>query len=79
MDVTGLILIILCEHLKANSLKVAGLLLMILATYFIYMEFNDPYNWRVVDYKLLAILCISFLNLFFIYYFTDLLKKNINL
>lgn len=72
MDVWGLVVIILS---KTRLLKGFGYLGMVLGTYYFYMEFNDPYNWQVEDYKGGATLLLSFINLFFLWYYTDLFKK----
>jgi hypothetical protein len=75
MDVLGLCLFVLHEQLKSSILRGVGILLMILSTYYIGMEFNDPYNWAALDYKILAVLVMAFINLGFIFYFTDILRK----
>lgn len=48
---------------------------MALGTYFFYMEFNDPMNWKVQDYKGLATFILAIINLFFILFYTDLFKN----
>lgn len=72
MDVFGLCLYIIAT---TNFLKGMGGLGMALGTYFFYMEFNDPMNWRVQDYKGLATFVLAIINLFFILYYTDLFKN----
>jgi len=72
MDVWGMVVFIIA---KGKILKGAGALGMVLGTYYFYMEFNDPFVWAGNDYKLLATLALSIMNLFFIWYYTDLFKK----
>jgi len=72
MDVFGLTTFILA---KTRFLKGLGCLGIALGTYYFYMEFNSPYNWEVNDYKGLATLGISGINLFFIWFYTDILKN----
>lgn len=71
-DIWGLVLFLLA---CGRILKGLGVLGMVLGTFFFYMEFQDPYNWEVVDYRNLATLTLSSINLFFVLYYTDVFKK----
>ena len=72
MDIFGLVVFILAN---TKFLKGAGCLGMALGSYFFYMEFDDPYNWEVANYKGLATLVLMTINLFFVWYYTDLFKN----
>jgi len=72
MDIWGLVVFIIANK---KVLKGAGCLGMILGTYYFYMEFNDPFVWAGNDYKGLATLALLIVNLFFLWYFTDIFKK----
>jgi hypothetical protein len=72
IDVLGLVSIILSTK---KLLTNVGYLAMFLGTFYFYMEFNDPYNFQVKNFRAQATLGVSFMNLFFLWYYTDLFKK----
>ena len=72
MDIMGMVIFVLA---LTRFLKGLGCLGMILGTYYFYMEFRDPMVWNDVDFKGLPTFGLSVLNLFFVWYYTDLFKK----
>ena len=72
MDVWGLVVFLIATK---NILKGAGCLGMVLGTFYFYKELNNPEVWVDNDYKLLAMFFLSIVNLFFIWYYTDIFKK----
>lgn len=72
MDVWGLVVFILAT---TRFLKGLGCLGMILGTYYFYMEFRDPMVWNNTDFKGLPTFGLAVINLFFLWYYTDLFKK----
>ncbi len=72
MDVWGLVVFILA---KTKTLKGAGCLGMVLGSYFFYMEFNDPQNWRVSDYKAGCTFLLLVVNLAFVWHYTNLFQR----
>lgn len=72
MDIFGLVVFILA---KTKFLKGLGCLAMVLGTYYFYMEFNDPQNWRVGDYKMGCTFLLLIVNLVFVWIFTDKFKN----
>jgi len=60
---------------KTKFLKGMGCLGMGCATYFFYMEFNDPQNWEVEDYKMGCTFVLMLINLFFVWVYTEKLRK----
>jgi len=71
-DISGLCLFIIA---RTRFLKGMGCLAMVLGTYFFYMEFNDPQNWKLEDYKGGCTFLLLIVNLFFVWYYTDKFKK----
>lgn len=72
MDIWGLVVFVLAN---TRFLKGLGCLGMVLGSYFFYMEFNDPQNWEVSDYKVGCTFFLLIINLFFVWYYTDKFKK----
>ena len=72
MDIWGLCLFVLAN---TKILKGMGCLGMVLGTYYFYMEFQDPSNWKVEDYKGFATFSLAGINLAFVWHFTDKFKK----
>lgn len=69
MDIWGFVVYLLA---CGKVLKGVGALGMLLGSYFFYMEFNDPSLWVERDYMTLTLVAI---NCFFIWHFTDKIKK----
>lgn len=72
IDMMGLVAVILST---VQFLTNMGYLAMAFGTFYFYMEFNDPYNFQVANYRTHATLVLSFINLFFFWHYTDLFKK----
>ena len=71
-DVFGFVVYLLAN---SKALKGVGALGMILGTFYLYQEFNDPSLWVQRDYITLGLV---FLNSYFIWYFTDRFKDKNN-
>lgn len=71
MDIFGLTIFILARESK--FLKGMGALAMALGTFFFYMEFNDPKNWKQDN---IVTLIILLMNTSFIWIFTEKIKTN---
>lgn len=69
MDVFGFVVYMLAN---GKVLKGMGALGMVCGTFFFYMEFNDPNLWVKRDYLTLGLV---FVNCYFIWFYTDKLKK----
>lgn len=70
MDIWGFAVYILSRESKL--LKGAGVMGMILGSYFFYMEFNSPEYWETRDFiTLVMIMC----NIVFIMLFTEKIKQ----
>lgn len=69
MDVLGLVTLIIGS---SSFLRESGVFLMVLGTYFFYMEFNDPINWKNQDYTTLFLLII---NIFFLRLYYNKIRK----
>jgi hypothetical protein len=71
LDLYGFVIYLLA---KDNSfLKLCSMMAMMMGSYFLFMEFNNPSRWNAVNYITLILLMV---NTFFLWHFLDKLKNN---
>lgn len=70
MNMLGLVTMVVGN---TSFLRDSGVFLMILGTYFFYMEFNDPMKWDRKDYSTLVLLMVNIL--FLRIYYNKMRKK----
>ena len=69
MNMLGLVTLIVGN---TAGLREGGVFLMVLGTYFFYMEFNDPMNWKNRDFTTLFLLIT---NIFFLRLYYNKIRK----